>query len=76
MRNYKNYQVWNEAHELTMLIYTKIAVDFPPDEVFELKSQLKRAAYSIPFNIVEGCGIYSVKEFARFLDMSLVLLMN
>jgi four helix bundle protein len=71
MRNYKNYQVWNEAHELTMLIYMQIAADFPPDEKFELKSQLKRAAYSIPFNIVEGCGRYSDKEFSRFLDMSL-----
>jgi len=71
MRNYKNYQVWNEAHELTMLIYSQIAPDFPPDEKFELKSQLKRAAYSIPFNIVEGCGRHSDKEFTRFLDMSL-----
>ena len=71
MRNYKNYKVWVEAHQLTMLIYTQIAPDFPDDEKFELRSQLKRAAYSIPFNIVEGCGRYSDKEFTRFLDMSL-----
>jgi four helix bundle protein len=30
-----------------------------------------RAAESIVFNIVEGCGARSRKEFARFLDVSI-----
>jgi four helix bundle protein len=30
-----------------------------------------RAAESIPFNIVEGCGARGNKEFARFLDISI-----
>jgi four helix bundle protein len=32
---------------------------------------MKRAAYSIPFNIVEGCGRNSDKDFTHFLDTSL-----
>jgi four helix bundle protein len=60
-----------EAHQLALIIYTQVAPCFPPDEKYELKSQMKRAAYSIPFNIVEGCGRYSDKDFSHFLDVSL-----
>jgi four helix bundle protein len=30
-----------------------------------------RAAESVPFTMVEGCGAESPKKFARFLDMSI-----
>ena len=68
MRNYNNYEVWRESHELVLLIYKQIAPDFPPEEKYELTSQMKRASYSIPFNIVEGCGRNSDKDFTHFLD--------
>jgi four helix bundle protein len=71
MRNFKNYEVWNESHELVLFIYKKITIHFPSDEKFELTSQMKRAAYSIPFNIAEGCGRNSDKDFTHFLDISL-----
>ncbi|SRR5215204_5287333 len=32
---------------------------------------MKRTAYSIPLNIVEGCGMNSEKDFVHFLDMAL-----
>ncbi len=32
---------------------------------------MKRAAYSVPFNIVEGSGRNSEKDFVHFLDISL-----
>ena len=32
---------------------------------------MKRAAYSIPLLIVEGCGRNTDKDFAHFLDMAL-----
>ena len=71
MRKYNRYEVWKESHELVKFIYKNIAPDFPREEKYELTSQLKRAAYSIPFNIVEGCGRNSDKDFTHFLDMSL-----
>jgi four helix bundle protein len=71
MRNYKRYEVWEESHELVKFIYRHVAPSFPRDEKYELTSQMKRAAYSIPFNIVEGCGRNSDKDFTHFLDTSL-----
>ncbi|HEY4964757.1 MAG TPA: four helix bundle protein [Puia sp.] len=71
MRNYKNYEVWSESHELVKFIYKQITPHLPRDEKYELVSQMKRAAYSIPFNIVEGCGRHSDKDFSHFLDISL-----
>jgi four helix bundle protein len=70
MRNYNNYKVWIKSHELVQFIYKDIVPVLPIGERFELTKQLKRAAYSVPFNIVEGSGRNSEKDFAHFLDIS------
>lgn len=71
MRDYKKYDVFNLSHQLTLYVYKNVMNHFPKSEQFELASQVKRAAYSIPLNIVEGCGRNSDKDFAHFLDNSL-----
>lgn len=71
MRDYKKYDVWVKSHHLVLIVYKEIAPLFPKSEQFELTSQMKRAAYSVPFNIVEGCGRNTDKDFAHFLDMAL-----
>jgi len=53
-----------------MFIYQNVVPVFPISEQYELARQLKRAAYSVPFNIVEGSGRNSEKDFVHFLDMS------
>ncbi len=63
-------RVWGKAHELTILIY-KATSNFPSTETFGLVSQMRRAAYSIPMNIAEGCGRGSNADFLRFLYMAL-----
>lgn len=71
MRDYKKLTVWEKAHKLNLLVYTVLLPKFPKTELYDLASQTKRAAYSIPLNIVEGCGRFTEKDFAHFLDNAL-----
>lgn len=71
MRDYKKLEVWKKSHELNLFVYTKLLPKFPRSEQYDLLSQTKRAAYSIPLNIVEGSGRFTEKDFAHFLDQAL-----
>lgn len=66
---HKNLVAWQESMELVKLIYS-FATELPTDEKFNIVSQLKRAAISIPLNIAEGAGRNSEKEFKYFLHIS------
>lgn len=70
MRNYRDLQVWNKAHSLTLALY-RVSRDFPRDEVYGLTSQIRRAAVSIGCNLAEGCGRRSAAEFARFVRIAM-----
>ena len=52
-------------------VYKEVLQYFPIEERYELASQIKRAAYSVALNIVEGCGRNTDNDFVHFLDMSL-----
>jgi four helix bundle protein len=66
MRDYQQLEFWQKSHKLTLQIY-KITQSFPKEETFNLTSQMRRSASSIPTNIAEGCGRNSVAELKRFL---------
>ena len=66
MRDYKKYEVWQKAHELTLLVYKEILPLFPLSEQYGLSSQLKRATYSIAMNIAEGCGRNLIKSIRKY----------
>ncbi len=51
-------------------IYKTEVPVLPNSEQYELTRQIKRAAYSVPVNIVEGSGRNSEKDFVHFLDIS------
>jgi len=44
---------------------------FPKGEIYGITSQLRRAALSIPTNIVEGYSRKGDRELGRFLNVSL-----
>ena len=70
MQDYRKLRVWKGSHELVLAV-RRATHSFPKSGYSSLKSQMTRSAESIPFNIVEGCGARSPREFARFLAISI-----
>lgn len=66
VRNYRDLTAWKKAFALVREVY-RLTEGFPKDEAFGLRSQLRRAAVSIPSNIAEGQGRCSTGEFKQFL---------
>jgi four helix bundle protein len=65
MQDFRKLEIWHLGHELTLHVY-KVVAAYPTEERFDLTSQTKRAASSIPANIAEGCGRKSNNELAHF----------
>ena len=62
-------RVYKESKELVKSIY-QILENFPKFEIYALGDQLRRAVISIPSNIAEGSGRYSVKEKIHFVEIA------
>ena len=69
MKDFRSLQVWQKAHQLTLLSY-KLTRCFPKEEAYGLTSQIRRSAASIGANVAEGCGKRGNAEFQRFLGIS------
>lgn len=70
MQDFKKLNVWQKSHRLALQIYT-VSKQLPSAERYGIISQMRRAALSIPTNIVEGCGRESSKEMNRFLTIAI-----
>ncbi len=68
--NFRNLDIWKLAIQLSAKIY-QLTDDFPKNEEFGLKSQLRRSAISVASNIAEGSSRSSDKDFNRFLEISI-----
>ena len=69
MRDYTKIEAWKLADDLTVAIY-ECTRSFPKEEMFGLSSQIRRAAYSVPANIVEGSARETKKDYLHFLYIS------
>ena len=63
---YQDLLAWQKAIAFVQRIYVTTA-GFPREEIFGLKSQMRRAAVSVPSNIAEGQGRSTQGEFHQFL---------
>ncbi len=64
--HWKELDVWKIAHGLVLDVY-QTTVSFPRSESYGITDQLRRAAYSVPANIVEGQSRNTTKEYVQFL---------
>jgi four helix bundle protein len=69
-KGYKKLIVWQKADELAYQVYIGTR-NFPKMEIYGITSQLRRAALSVPTNIVEGYGRQGRKELKQFLNIAL-----
>ncbi|MFI5235627.1 MAG: four helix bundle protein [Gemmatimonadales bacterium] len=69
MDPYERFEAWQRAHELAVAVHCATRT-WPPNERFGLVAQVRRAAFSVAANIVEGRARRGPKEFRRFLDIA------
>jgi four helix bundle protein len=69
MQPYEQLDAWKAGHSLALEIH-RITKTWPKDERYGLTAQIRRAAFSIPNNIVEGRARRGKSEFRRFLDIA------
>jgi four helix bundle protein len=61
---------WQRADDLFIALHKLAKESFPPDERFALGIQVRRSAYSVAANIVEGYAREHQKERLNFLNIS------
>lgn len=69
MHRFEELKIWNKSMEVTELVY-KLTAKFPSEEKFNLTSQMRKCAVSIPSNIAEGAGRNTNCEFRNFLGIA------
>jgi four helix bundle protein len=70
MLRHENLVAWQRADDLFIEVHRVVKHHFPAEERFELSSQLRRAAYSVAANIVEGVARRSSREKLHFLHIA------
>jgi four helix bundle protein len=68
-QSFRDLVVWQRAMQLTVAIY-RLTKEFPREELYGLSSQIRRSAVSVPSNIAEGQGRFTVGEFKQFLGIA------
>ncbi|MBQ9636537.1 MAG: four helix bundle protein [Prevotella sp.] len=66
---YKKLDAYKIAKEFTIFVYSLVR-KYPNYEQYAICDQLRRAAVSVPSNIVEGMGRMAIKERIHFLSIA------
>jgi len=68
-QSYRDLIVWQKAMDMAFGVF-ELAKRFPKEELYALRSQVTRAASSVPANIAEGNGRGTAKDYANFLSIA------
>ncbi|MBQ9560069.1 MAG: four helix bundle protein [Bacteroidaceae bacterium] len=66
---YRNLMVYGQAKQLVADVYA-LSRSFPTQEQYGLTNQIQRAAISVPSNIAEGMGRFSLRERIHFVEIA------
>jgi four helix bundle protein len=69
IKSYRDLRVWQGGVDLVTEIYRETQ-SFPPQEIYGLTNQLRRAAVSVPSNIAEGHAREHTREFLNFISIA------
>ena len=70
MGDFKQLKVWQKAQAVALESH-RLSQAIRGSDYSSLRSQIIRAGFSVPANIVEGNGVQSHREYSRFVRIAL-----
>ena len=67
IKTFKDLKVWQLSHKLSLDV-ANLVKTFPGDEKYDLVSQMRRSARSVPTNISEGFGRFHFNDKLTFYE--------
>jgi four helix bundle protein len=66
---FEKLTAWKKAHECVVRLYAQTR-HYPPEEQFGITNQMRRAAASVPANIVEGFNKQGIRDKLRYYNIA------